>query len=1055
MTKILIGTFFFDNLEGIMNNKNDILNAWITIEQLSEGSIAKEDSRYRTLNLNEMDHLEENFSIFLNKNKKLRNKTDKQFSKSGLVIYFDIFDFQEVIDILREKYNISSTDEETTNSDKFTFALYFDHKLNFIPEKLFFTISGYIRYKNEFPKDFFNAESSLRDDLSKKFEDKEFNRFFTDLLRQYKVNVENCCYGFIEDLEHGDVNLHSFFIDDLEKAKSIETNNFKRYLNGGSGTKINLDSKVESFRFNPESFQEILQPKNYPLGRFPSNSEYSLSLMQQVAVNLALNDKNTIRSVNGPPGTGKTTLLKDIFADLVVQQAVEICELFTKEQKKGAIYWKNARIGYLPRQISDKNMVVASSNNGALKNIVNELPQWEKVSNEFKEKIAEIDYFSNISNSKFNEYWISNKDQEDKTIREIKIEKSDDKNWGCFSLEGGKSDNMSNLLLNIEFITKYLKEEYSDNEPVYKEFTKFYKKVLEERNRVQKCYKEMSRLSLLKSEYEIEKKSYDSERIKKIETINNLAIDFKEQLERLNTEIKNIGNRLKYNQELLDEKELFYTEAKRNIEIIQSQKPRLMWLKKFFKKSEVEYYNQTLDQARSNLCNITDQRNQLKNQINKMVILNDRNKFEKDSKTEQFEITKNTIENGLKQGELKLIRAKKQIDSLSKKIEENNVEPLDFTKTYDELQLSNPWFTKEFRIKQSELFIKALAVKKQFLYENRKNLGAALEIWKRKNEYITKQNGQELLIEAWQWINFAIPVISTTFASFGRMFNFLPENTIANLFIDEAGQALPQASVGAIFRSKKVLAVGDPSQIPPVLTLDSNVLNLIGQYHNVDERFVSAHASTQTLIDETSQYGFYKKDDQWIGIPLWVQRRSSNPMFSISNEISYDGLMVQGKSVEEAVGKAKWIDISGKANDKFVKEQADNLKDKILSYKQLDPKLWDEIYIITPFKNVAYRLAKELAKIGFTKRENNKPVNIGTVHTFQGKEAKIIYFVLGADSSSKGAAKWAVTAPNLMNVAVTRAKEEFYIIGDKQLYKKLNTKVINTTISIIDNHNLS
>lgn len=89
--------------------------------------------------------------------------------------------------------------------------------------------------------------------------------------------------------------------------------------------------------------------------------------------------------------------------------------------------------------------------------------------------------------------------------------------------------------------------------------------------------------------------------------------------------------------------------------------------------------------------------------------------------------------------------------------------------------------------------------------------------------------------------------------------------------------------------------VGDPSQIKPVLTLDSNILNLIGRNFNVNEKYVSANASTQTIVDDTSQYGFRKNENEWIGIPLWVHRRSNYPMFTISNKISYDGLMVQGK----------------------------------------------------------------------------------------------------------------------------------------------------------------
>lgn len=210
-----------------------------------------------------------------------------------------------------------------------------------------------------------------------------------------------------------------------------------------------------------------------------------------------------------------------------------------------------------------------------------------------------------------------------------------------------------------------------------------------------------------------------------------------------------------------------------------------------------------------------------------------------------------------------------QITALREDLVKSDRKVLDFSLSYDQLQKSNPWFSDHFRTLQSELFISALKVRKQFLYENRKNVKKARMIWQKQSDYIAKENGLLILAESWQWINFTIPVISTTFASFGRMFKHLNENSIGNLFIDEAGQALPQASVGAILRSKKVMVVGDPSQIKPVLTLDSPVLSLIGRHYKVDETFVSADASTQTLVDATSQFGFQKDDEEWIGIPLW------------------------------------------------------------------------------------------------------------------------------------------------------------------------------------------
>ncbi|WP_010305000.1 DEAD/DEAH box helicase [Kurthia senegalensis] len=377
---------------------------------------------------------------------------------------------------------------------------------------------------------------------------------------------------------------------------------------------------------------------------------------------------------------------------------------------------------------------------------------------------------------------------------------------------------------------------------------------------------------------------------------------------------------------------------------------------------------------------------------------------------------------------------------------------IDFSQSYEQLQKSNAWYSTDFRKMQSELFILALGVRKQFLYENHKSLKGAINVWERQPATIGKVNGDELITASWQWINFTVPVISTTFASFGRMFKNLHVDTVSNLFIDEAGQALPQASVGAVFRSKRIFAVGDPSQIKPVLTIPPSILTLISRHHDVNEKFISANASTQTIVDDASQFGYFKNKEEWIGIPLWVHRRCNDPMFTISNEISYNGLMVQGKDAD-SIGKAKWLHVEGKAIDKFVKEQAVRLKEEIQKMIEIDPKLKDDIYVISPFRNVAKKLENELNEINFVKKKGNKCVNVGTVHTFQGKEAKIVFFVLGADNDSRGAASWAVSEPNLMNVAVTRAKEQFYIIGDKKLYADLKSDVADKSIAILEAHN--
>ena len=99
----------------------------------------------------------------------------------------------------------------------------------------------------------------------------------------------------MQNLDNDDINLHSFFIEDLKIAKIINSENLNRYFNGFSGYQKYRRRYKESEHFNVHIFEEIaLKPKIYPLGRFPTNPAYALSSMQQVAVNLALNEENDI-----------------------------------------------------------------------------------------------------------------------------------------------------------------------------------------------------------------------------------------------------------------------------------------------------------------------------------------------------------------------------------------------------------------------------------------------------------------------------------------------------------------------------------------------------------------------------------------------------------------------------------------------------------------------------------------------------------------------------------------------------------------------------------------
>lgn len=54
---------------------------------------------------------------------------------------------------------------------------------------------------------------------------------------------------------------------------------------------------------------------------------------------------------------------------------------------------------------------------------------------------------------------------------------------------------------------------------------------------------------------------------------------------------------------------------------------------------------------------------------------------------------------------------------------------------------------------------------------------------------------------------------------------------------------------------------------------------------------------------------------------------------------------------------------------------------------------------------------------------------VGTIHTAQGREADIVILVLGSGGQS-GSKNWVAEKPNMLNVAVSRAKKRLYVIGD-------------------------
>ncbi len=402
-----------------------------------------------------------------------------------------------------------------------------------------------------------------------------------------------------------------------------------------------------------------------------------------------------------------------------------------------------------------------------------------------------------------------------------------------------------------------------------------------------------------------------------------------------------------------------------------------------------------------------------------------------------------------------LVQPRHQVDELSRSLEshravlgERFVDEVLFQRGHEVWNLASPWIPDSLHRKREELFAASLAVHRAFIdvaaQKVLHNLSVLMGVF--SSGPLPDEGQRKLLGDLWSTLFLVVPVISTTFASVDRMLGNLSAGSIGWLLIDEAGQALPQAAVGAILRAKRSIVVGDPLQIPPVVTLPERLSAEICSFFKVDKPVWAApDASAQNLADRASKFQAAFRSElgpRRVGVPLLVHRRCQEPMFGISNHIAYDRQMVYATRASNAggrdgavLGPSQWFDIDGDADSKWCPAEGElvlSLLRKIAQAQTVNP----DVFVITPFRIVAQEMRSLLETdrsllAALQSRDREWTANrIGTIHTFQGREADSVILLLGAPKASQNSARvWAAGTPNILNVAVSRAKNNLYVVG--------------------------
>ena len=915
------------------------------------------------------------------------------------------------------------------------------------------------------------------------------------------------------------------------------------YINGPGHETEFREKRCDFLRISEEELEVLLlkklNMKRAPMGKWPSR--YMPALMQQVAINAAADEEREAFSVNGPPGTGKTTLLKEIIANHIVEKAKRLAAYadpdtafekhkFLHGDKENGKYSRYIPGWYSLKddKINDYSILVVSSNNAAVENITKELPLESGILDSLKptggddervkEQLREIEQLFSAEQSDKSEHLYCRKTELEGDYKEIyftgyakKLMQRPDA-WGLAAAPLGKK---SNLVPFYKYVLEPLHWDFYPNgqfKEARRERYEAARKAFEEQlEKVAKLQDELSSLgdaalSAKKAERRSqETKAHYTKQIEAQKETRNFLLkeieEIEKKLQELQERYQEEEQKKKPFQAERDEGETVWKE--KNQKLIQVQKQicevmnsvgifsRILFKEKYqaAKKLAESYQSQEAD-LQTEIEQAKQKIQDLEEEIRSIEIQEESIKAEEktlDVRLEEIRLEDGQVVTGIEE-------AKKQIQSAAEEAETAQKEWMELAEHFQEkepaerghlldkafisalrssdaeqsakAQTTNPWTTDYYNREREKLLYAALQLTKEFILNSRccrDNFITLSQYWGlemgEENEQIHfhKEDREQMAGALYQTLFLLVPVISSTFASVGTLFQDIKmQGTIGTLVVDEAGQAQPQMAVGALYRSRKAIIVGDPKQVEPVVTDDLALLKKSFK-EELYRSYQDKSLSVQRCADILNPLGTYLENGtdqpEWVGCPLLVHRRCISPMYDISNRISYSGIMKQqtrlpGEEKQKSFvfDKSQWIHITGTENgrkDHFVRKQGEAVC-RILE-KAFEKSEFPNLYIISPFKSVVYGIRNYIKEYSTqnldshlnktAKRDDWIKEKIGTVHTFQGKEANEVIFLLGCDAGKEaaGAVRWVNS--NIVNVAVTRAKYRLYVIGDSKAWE--------------------
>jgi len=313
-----------------------------------------------------------------------------------------------------------------------------------------------------------------------------------------------------------------------------------------------------------------------------------------------------------------------------------------------------------------------------------------------------------------------------------------------------------------------------------------------------------------------------------------------------------------------------------------------------------------------------------------------------------------------------------------------------------------------------------------------------LESWTKDQNKFRQLLSQQ--VRSLQKIQKFLPIWVVTNLSAKQSFP-LKNNLFDILIIDEATQCDIVSALPLFYRAKHVVIIGDPNQLKHISLLTEHQDKSLADTHHISKDMFTALSYTKHSLYDAAEHIITDQNEQ----PLLLNEhyRCHPDIVSFSNEYYY------GRKLTIATDETRllhhpalntriiWHHIKGKtvhAKSPYNEEEAERVVEEILRNFELTTSLQASVGVVTLFRAQSEIITEKLNKF---QDVFDMDITIGTAHRFQGDEKDIIIFSPAvSDGVKPGTLQWVQTTNQLLNVAVTRARSLFIIVGDQEVCRQ-------------------